>query len=1392
MNYFTRITCLAVTALLCVAPAHAKKKILFLAGPPSHSNGEHEFRAGCMLLADALNESGLEVEAKVHYYGWPKDESIFEGVDACIIYADAGGRLGNKVEFLDQRVKSGMGIMFMHYGVHPSKEVGEKYFKPWIGGYMETGWSVNPHWIADMTARKGHPVAKGLEKPITAYDEFYYNMRFPTKEECEHCHPLATAVPTPEKTVRYINLWNEHGEKCFGTEQALMWCRDPKAEDGGRGIGFVGGHYHRNWAIDDFRKLVLNSIVWLARGDIPEGGVPSKPVTLEMLNANLDRPEAGKPVQLPTPDLLTQKPMPQPDLKARAAAKLEAQQKRDRKAQEKAQKKSPTEADKKLVPAGNESSSLFQSPKIRASSQQRIHKVSANIKGLPQIQLHVSDLGNKNYDWANWIEPAFIDEKGQRIPVEQKHVASSTQSWQQLKYNQSAGGNTLMVEGKKYAIGLGTHATSTIILDVPAGAVSFTSLAALDDGGAFSKGKTTKASVRFSVHRPGPITHPTESEWESDHEPEYVDLDQFALPDDLEVTIWATSPHLYNPTNMDIDHKGRIWVAEGVNYRRHNGRRPGGDRIAVLEDTNGDGRCDKSHTFVQEKGLIAPLGVAVFDNVIYVSQPPELLVYTDVNRDLKFDPAIDKREVLLTGFNARNHDHSLHSLTAGPDGKFYFNNGNCGAIFKDRSGKNFYMGGPYKGGGGEWFVDHLAASGKRSDDGHIWSSGFTVRMNPDGTDCEIVGQGYRNSYEQSLDSFGNAFQNDNDDPPACRVSYILEYGSAGYFTRDAKQIYRSVKRPGQDHGRAHWRQDDPGTMDIGHIYGGGSPTGVTIYENGALPERYHGAFFSAEPGKNTIFHYQPTPQGATFKLEQGNLITSNPDKKYAGSDFVGRGKGDHDQNKILFRPSDITVGPDGAIYICDWYDPRVGGHGDSDQSCSGTIYRIAPKGFKATIPNFDLQTVEGAITALKSPAINTRHLGLSALKKHGEKTLPSLIKLLGHSNKHVAARAIWLLPHLGEKGKAECVNLLKSDQAHVRLTAYRALRRINPIGSQGTAILPYAKQLANDPDPGVRRDVALSLRDLPASQTKSIFAILAPQVDHTDKNAVEAIGLGAANQENEIWLAIKASMQPGEPHQWSDQFAKLTWRLWPSVAVADLKARAQHPSLSPEARKFAVESLAFINHKTSVEAMLELADNERTQADASYWLLRNGHGEWRPYNIAGELKTRGIYDPSKIKPVAVTVPAPNGKPSYSVADVMALNGDIDRGRVTMTRCIMCHQVGEPALAGPSYGPALKGWGTGQPGEVIARAIIEPSHDISHGYGGRIVKLKAGGEIHGLITTDSDPTIITSTGGQTQMIPRGLIDGKPGNLNRSLMLSADQLGLSAQDVADIVAYMKQWK
>ena len=161
--------------------------------------------------------------------------------------------------------------------------------------------------------------------------------------------------------------------------------------------------------------------------------------------------------------------------------------------------------------------------------------------------------------------------------------------------------------------------------------------------------------------------------------------DQLIVREGLEVKLWAKSPLFYNPTNIDIDYKGRIWVAEGRNYR---GKRtqPNGDRIVVVEDKNADGIAESSHVFVQEMRFLSPLGISVVDNKIIVSQPPDLIVYTDVNRNLRFDPEIDKREVLLTGFDGKNHDHSLHSVTVGPNGQYYLNFGNKGAQVTDKDG----------------------------------------------------------------------------------------------------------------------------------------------------------------------------------------------------------------------------------------------------------------------------------------------------------------------------------------------------------------------------------------------------------------------------------------------------------------------------------------------------------------------------------------------------------------------------------------------------------------------------------------------------------------------------------------------------------------------------------
>lgn len=286
------------------------KKILFIAGKPGHGHGNHEYRAGSMLLADALNKSKLNIEAKVHWYGWPKDASIFDKVDLTVIYADAGGRMNQRIQkLMDEKVSKGMGIMFIHYGVHPSPKVGQKYFLKWTGAYFKNGASVNPHWIANITPLKDHPVGFGITEPIKAFDEFYYNMI--KKKDCPHCLKLASATPTPDSILRYNNLWNKAGDDLFGKSQALMWARD-SGHGAGRGVGWVGGHYHSNWAKDDFRTLTLNAIAWAAKVEIPKTGVPSAKVTLEMLNANLDINPAPFQITAPRDDIFDRNPMPRP------------------------------------------------------------------------------------------------------------------------------------------------------------------------------------------------------------------------------------------------------------------------------------------------------------------------------------------------------------------------------------------------------------------------------------------------------------------------------------------------------------------------------------------------------------------------------------------------------------------------------------------------------------------------------------------------------------------------------------------------------------------------------------------------------------------------------------------------------------------------------------------------------------------------------------------------------------------------------------------------------------------------------------------------------------------------------------------------------------------------
>ncbi len=264
-----------------------KSRIVLIAGKASHGGGAHEHPGGCAFLADMLNTTVENVQAVV-YQGWPADPAVFEDTDAIIVYSDGGARhlAIPHLAQLSQLMAHGIGLAMLHYAVEvPKGEPGDR-FLDWIGGYFETHLSVNPYWTATFTGFPLHPVTRGLE-PFSLEDEWYYHMRF--RENMHGVTPLLSTI-APETTLTRLDgphSGNPHVRTSVanGEPQHLAWCVE--RADGGRGVGFTGGHLHRNWADDRLRKFILNAIAWTAKVEIPENGITTPTPTAAKLDAYL-------------------------------------------------------------------------------------------------------------------------------------------------------------------------------------------------------------------------------------------------------------------------------------------------------------------------------------------------------------------------------------------------------------------------------------------------------------------------------------------------------------------------------------------------------------------------------------------------------------------------------------------------------------------------------------------------------------------------------------------------------------------------------------------------------------------------------------------------------------------------------------------------------------------------------------------------------------------------------------------------------------------------------------------------------------------------------------------------------------------------------------------------
>ncbi|MFS8615459.1 MAG: PQQ-dependent sugar dehydrogenase [Solitalea sp.] len=639
------------------------------------------------------------------------------------------------------------------------------------------------------------------------------------------------------------------------------------------------------------------------------------------------------------------------------------------------------------------------------------------------------------------------------------------------------------------------------------------------------------------------------------------------VADGLEVRLFASEPLLSNPTNIDVDARGRVWVTEAWNYRNwlntENPYREQGDRIVILEDMDGDGQADTAKVFFQDTLINAAMGIAVLGNQVVVSCSPGVYLLTDTDGDDKADTTT----LLFSGIGGLQHDHAVHAFVFGPDGKLYFNFGNEGHTLL--------------GPDGQALLDPLGRTIRAGD--APYRQGMAFRCNPNGSELEVIGHNFRNPYELAVDSYGRVWQSDNDDDGnrSTRINFVMEYGNYGYTDELTGARWTEWRINREDSvPRRHWHQDDPGVVPNLLVNGAGSPSGLCIYEGSLLPAGYQGQLIHAEAGQGAIRIYPVHAAGAGFEATRKDLLFSREDN--------------------WFRPVDVCPAPDGSLMVADWYDPGVGGHRAGDVA-RGRIYRIAPRGHAYRPERVSVETPEAAIAALASPAQSLRYLGWTALHVLGNQAETALKELFtsgaypasSPSDPRLRARALWLLAKLPENGPQYLELALGDDDGLIRATAIRAARQMD------MELAQVLQRVADDPSPEVRRAALIGLHYLNVPERPALWARLAAHYDGSDPWYLEALGIAAANDPDacfEAWL--ESGGDPATP-----EGRQIVWRSRSAKALPLLVDMASAERLGDRERRKLFRAIEFSPASQKNQALLSLLRGQGTSPEAAAYAL---------------------------------------------------------------------------------------------------------------------------------------------------------------------------------------------
>ncbi|MDZ4287632.1 MAG: PVC-type heme-binding CxxCH protein, partial [Prosthecobacter sp.] len=381
-----------------------------------------------------------------------------------------------------------------------------------------------------------------------------------------------------------------------------------------------------------------------------------------------------------------------------------------------------------------------------------------------------------------------------------------------------------------------------------------------------------------------------------------------------------------------------------------------------------------------------------------------------------------------------------------------------------------------------------------------YQDGMVFRCELDGSNVEVLGWNFRNNWEIAVDSFGTLWQSDNDDDgnKGVRINFVMEFGNYGYKDEMTGAGWQTP-RLGMEKEipQRHWHQNDPGVVPNMLLTGAGSPTGMQVYEGNLLPSIFHGQPIHCDAGPNIVRGYITQPDGAGYKAEIVNILEGSKDK--------------------WFRPSDVSVAPDGSLIIADWYDPGVGGHGMGD-TARGRIFRITTKSaMKYEMPNYKFDTVVGAIEALKSPNESARYLAWIALKGFGDKATSVLeqpfpmtkdgeYKLAAPAHR---ARALWAVAqHSNVETTQSLFNVAITDtDSNIRITALRAARQLWQ-QKQPEKLRQLIAKVVKDESPAVRREASIALRFDGSEEANNLWVEVVKRSVVFDRWTIEALGIG--------------------------------------------------------------------------------------------------------------------------------------------------------------------------------------------------------------------------------------------------------------------------------------------